>query len=109
MKLFLDTSDVRVVRRDLAEGICDGVTTNPTIIRREGNVWPDAAVEIAALLGDRPLSLEVTTDEIDLMIAEGSDLAWMADNIAVKVPITNSRGESCLRVVHELAAQDIDV
>ena len=107
MKLFLDTSDVRVVRRYLAEGICDGVTTNPTIIRREGNVWPDAAAEIATLLGDRPLSLEVTTDEVDLMVAEGVALAGMAPNIAVKVPVTNSLGESCLRVVHEFPRSGI--
>lgn len=109
MRLFIDSANLEHIYRYMAEGLCDGVTTNPTIVAREGCKWPDAALDIAELIDDRPLSLEVTTDEVAEMYAEALDLVKLAPNIAVKIPVTNSRGESCLSVMHALSVEGVPV
>lgn len=110
MDIYLDSANPAELERWLAEGIVDGATTNPSILVKDGVFDLErGARRLAGLLGARPLSVEVTTDEPDEMIRHGREIARWAANVAVKIPVINSRGESCLRVIHALAGDAIAV
>ena len=107
MKIFLDTADPRQIAHWLSTGLVDGATTNPTILKKAGIGDIEAAArEIAQLLGDKPLSVEVTTDDAQQMIVEARKLAAIAPNIAVKIPIETSEGRNCLDVIHHLETKE---
>jgi transaldolase len=87
MKFFVDTADIDAIA-DLAQtGMVDGVTTNPSLIMKSGRNILEVTREICALV-DGPVSAEVVATRADEMIAEGRKLAEIAENIAVKVPLT---------------------
>lgn len=107
MKLFLDTADVDVIQDWIATGVIDGVTTNPSIMLKCGAVGKrgmlDRARTIMEVIHPRPLSVEVVTDNRPEMIAQAKAFRDELDgNLAVKIPITTSKGESCLGVVKTL-------
>jgi len=103
MKIFLDTADVQQIARWLDTGLVDGVTTNPTILKKAavGDV-EEAATAIAKLIGERPLSVEVTSDDPDEMIQQAQQFASWARNIVVKIPVETSGGRPCFDVIHHL-------
>lgn len=110
MQIYLDSADHREIEKWSAQGIIDGATTNPSILFKDGVFdLEDGARRLARLLGDRPLSVEVTTDDPADMLPQGREIARCAPNIVVKIPITNSRGESCLGVIHALSKDAIAV
>ncbi len=86
MKLFLDTADIREIREAHSWGILDGVTTNPSLVAKEGRDFHEALRDICEVVKG-PISAEVVSLEAEEMIAEGRGLAKIADNIVVKVPI----------------------
>lgn len=87
MKFFLDTADVSAIKRINELGVVDGVTTNPTIISREGRDFETVIKEICQIV-DGPVSAEVTGLTAEEMITEARDIAKWADNIVVKIPMT---------------------
>lgn len=87
MKFFIDTAEIDEIKDLAATGMVDGVTTNPSLIMKSGRDILDVTKEICAIV-DGPVSAEVTATEADAMIAEGKELAKIAPNIAVKVPLT---------------------
>ncbi len=88
MKFFLDTANVDEIRQALDWGLCDGVTTNPSLVAKEGRKMEDAVKEICDLVGpDRPVSAEVIAVEHDAMIEEALERAAWADNVVVKIPL----------------------
>jgi len=110
MQIFLDTADTQEVKRWLAQGIVDGVTTNPSILFQAGVGDPaEGAASLCALLGDRPLSLEVTSNDREEMLRQGRSYARWASNVAVKIPVITEEGESCLGVVHQLSSEGVRV
>jgi transaldolase len=94
MKFFIDTADVAEIRDLAATGLVDGVTTNPSLILKSGRDITEVTAEICALV-DGPVSAEVTATAAEDMIAEGRTLAKIADNIAVKVPLTWDGLKAC--------------
>ncbi len=99
MKFFVDTADVDMIR-ELAElGMVDGVTTNPSLIRKSGRDIRAVTREICAMI-DGPVSAEVVATDAEGMIAEGRHLAEIAPNIAIKVPLTWAGLRAC-RVLTE--------
>jgi transaldolase len=94
MKFFIDTADVAEIRDLAATGLVDGVTTNPSLILKAGRDITEVTAEICALV-DGPVSAEVTATAAEDMIAEGRTLANIADNIAVKVPLTWDGLKAC--------------
>lgn len=110
MKIFMDSADLREIDKWIRQGIVDGVTTNPSIMFKDG-VYDieEGARRISALLGERPLSVEVTTNDPEEMILQGRTLATWGPNIAVKIPIVNEQGESCLGVISALTGEGIRV
>lgn len=94
MKIFLDTANVESIRRYDGMGLVDGITTNPSLLAREGGDPESAMREIAAIVrGD--VSLEVISTEYDAMVKEGRRLAAYAGNVVVKVPMTPDGLRTC--------------
>ncbi len=87
MKFFVDTADSAAIKELAATGLIDGVTTNPSLIAKSGRDFKEVIAEICTLT-DGPVSAEVAATESDQMIAEGRELAKIASNVAVKVPLT---------------------
>jgi transaldolase len=87
MKFFVDTADIDAIKELNDLGMVDGVTTNPSIIAKSGRNIIEVTKEICGIVSG-PVSAEVVSLKSDDMIAEGRKLAKIADNIAVKVPLT---------------------
>ncbi|MEQ8228341.1 MAG: fructose-6-phosphate aldolase [Rhodospirillales bacterium] len=94
MKFFVDTADVAEIKRLNDTGLVDGVTTNPSLIAKSGRDFIDVVKEICATV-DGPVSAEVTATDAEGMINEGRKLAKVADNVAVKVPLTEAGLVAC--------------
>ena len=94
MKFFIDTADVDDIRELAATGLLDGVTTNPSLIAKSGRNFIEVITEICGIVSG-PVSAEVTAMEADEMIVEGRKLAAVADNVAVKLPLTMDGLKAC--------------
>jgi len=97
MKLFLDTADIDEIRTVARWGVLDGVTTNPTLYAKVGGASYDAVLEEICKLTPGPVSAEVVADEVDGMLEEGRHFAKIADNIVVKVPMSENGLEAMSR------------
>lgn len=110
MEIFIDSANAQEIKRWLAEGIVDGVTTNPSIMFADGIDDPHKGAErLAALVYPRPVSVEVTTNDRDEMLEQARAMARLGSNIVVKIPVINQGGEPCLRVVRVLESEGIPV
>ena len=87
MKFFLDTANLNEIRTVAGWGILDGVTTNPSLVAKEGMKFEDLIREIAAIVPG-PISVECVETTAPAIVKEGRALAKLAPNIAVKIPIT---------------------
>ena len=87
MKIFIDTANVKEIKEAANLGLIDGVTTNPTLMAREGRNPEQVLKEICALVSG-PVSAEVISLESSGMVSEAQKLARIAKNIVVKVPLT---------------------
>ncbi len=94
MKFFVDTAEIDAIAELHDLGMVDGVTTNPSLILKSGRDILEVTREICDLV-DGPVSAEVVATKSDDMIAEGRKLAAIADNIAVKVPLTWDGLKTC--------------
>lgn len=90
MKLFLDTADIEEIRTVARWGVLDGVTTNPTLFAKtSGRSYDEVLAEICTITSG-PVSAEVVADDLEGMLREGRHFAKIADNIVVKVPMTET-------------------
>ena len=89
MQLFLDTTDIGLLKELTATGLVDGVTTNPTLIAKSGRPMLEVIAEICELV-EGPVSAEVAATEVEGMLAEGAKLAAIAPNVVVKLPLTRN-------------------
>lgn len=94
MKLFLDTANLEAIKKYAAWGVVDGVTTNPTLIAKEGVSLEKRIKEIAKVVNG-PISSEVISTDLEGMIAEGLKYAKWHKNIFVKLPMTPSGLQAC--------------
>jgi transaldolase len=102
MKFFIDTANIAEIKEAHAMGMVDGVTTNPSLIAKEGRDFKEIITEICAIV-DGPISAEVISLDTDGMVREASQLAKIHPNIVVKIPMTIDG----LKAVRRLAADDI--
>lgn len=89
MKFFIDTADVAQIREAVSWGICDGVTTNPSLVAKTGKPLAKVVAEICEVV-DGPISVEVTAIDYEGMMAEARRIAAIKDNIVVKIPLTKA-------------------
>lgn len=106
MKFFLDTANVEDIKKAHEMGVICGVTTNPSLIAKEGRDFKQVVAEIASIV-DGPISGEVkaTTTDAEGMIREGREIAAIHKNMVVKIPMTTEGLKAC----HTLAAEGIKV
>jgi transaldolase len=104
VKIFADGADKEGILKQYANPIIKGFTTNPTLMRKAGIAdYETFARDIASHIRDRHLSFEVFSDEFDEMYEQARKIGSWAQNIYVKVPITNTRGESSVPLLRRLA------
>lgn len=100
MKFFVDTADTAEIA-DLAEtGLLDGVTTNPSLIKKAGRDFKEVVTEICGLV-DGPISAEVVALDHDGMMREAETLRKIADNVCIKVPLTMDGLKSCKKLTED--------
>ena len=102
MRIFIDSANLDEIRRAAAYGIVDGVTTNPSLIAKEGREHHDQIRAICAIIGG-DVSAEVVATEADAMVAEGRDLAKIHDSVVVKIPLIRDG----IKAVSRLTAEGI--
>jgi len=94
MKFFVDTADVDDIRDLAATGLLDGVTTNPSLVAKSGRDFKEVIAEICDLV-EGPVSAEVAATDEAGMVEEGRELAKIADNVTIKVPLTWDGLKAC--------------
>jgi len=102
MKFFIDTANVDEIREAHAMGMADGVTTNPSLIAKEGRVFEEVIKEICEIV-DGPISAEVISLEAEGMVKEARELAKIHTNVVIKIPMTVDG----LKATRQLAAENI--
>jgi transaldolase len=94
MKFFVDTADVNEIRELAATGLLDGVTTNPSLIKKAGRDFKEVITEICSIV-DGPVSAEVVATDFEGMKRQGDELAKIAKNVCIKVPLTIEGLKAC--------------
>lgn len=110
MELFIDSASIVEIEKWLRMGVVDGVTTNPSIMLRDGVYdMEKGAKEIAALVNPRPVSVEVTTNDLEEMVTQAEKFTSWASNIVIKIPQETQDGVPCYGVMHQLEREGIKV
>jgi transaldolase len=110
VKLFADGADKQGMLEMYEHQHVSGFTTNPTLMRKAGVAdYLAFARDILGAISDRPISFEVFSDDFDTMEREACVLRNLGDNVYVKIPITNTKGEFCGPLVRRLARDDVKV
>ena len=94
MKFFIDTADVAEIRDLAATGLVDGVTTNPSLIAKTGRSFKEVVAEICDIV-EGPVSAEVAATDHETQLTEGRILSKIADNVCIKVPLTEDGLKTC--------------
>lgn len=102
MKIFIDTANVEEIRKANDLGVICGVTTNPSLIAKEGKVFKDVVTEITSIV-DGPISAEVISLDSEGMVKEAMELAKIHKNIVIKIPVTTEG----LKAVKQLSEKGI--
>jgi transaldolase len=110
IQIFADGADLAEIKRLAADPMIKGFTTNPTLMRKAGVAdYESFAHDALKLIGDRPISFEVLADDFDEMERQALEIASWAPNVVVKIPISNTRGESSVALLVRLAEQGVRV
>jgi len=99
MKLFIDTANIEEIREISRWGVLSGVTTNPSLIAREGKDFKEVIKEIVKIV-DGPISAEVVAENAEDMVKDGEKLAKIHRNIVIKIPMT-SEGLKAIKILDE--------
>jgi transaldolase len=102
VKFYLDTGNVEEIKRIVKLGLVDGVTTNPSLIAKEGRVFKDVIKEITSIVSG-PVSAEVISLDAEGMLREAHEIAQWAPNVVIKLPLT----EAGLEATHQLSKEGI--
>ena len=110
MQIFVDSASEKHIHELCKQGIVDGVTTNPTIMLKDGVQDIEAAARrICSLIGEKPLSLEVTSNEHAEMLEQARVFATWGPSMVIKIPVVNEFGESSLDVINQLTSEGVAV
>jgi transaldolase len=106
VKLFIDTANLAEISEAASWGVLDGVTTNPSLVAKEGRSYRDLVAEVCRIVSG-PVSAEVLATDAEGMEREGRDWAALAENVVVKLPITREGIKVCSRFAEEGIATNL--
>jgi transaldolase len=110
VRVFADGADIASIRKLADDPLISGFTTNPTLMRKAGvDDYEQFAHELLECVTDRPISFEVFSDEFGEMGRQARRIASWADNVYVKIPITNTEGTSSLDLAHRLTKEGVKI
>ena len=110
VKLFADGADKEGMLEMYTNPLISGFTTNPTLMKAAGvSDYKSFAQDILTYIKDKPISFEVFSDEFDDMERQALEIASWADNIYVKIPITNTKSESSINLIYTLSAKNVKI
>ncbi len=110
VKLFADGADMDGIMEMYANPLIKGFTTNPTLMNKVGiKDYEDFGRKVLNAVPDRPVSLEVFADEFDEMEAQAMEIATWGDNVNIKIPITNTKGQSSAPLINKLSNQGVSL
>jgi transaldolase len=110
VKLFADGADIQGMIEMASKPYISGLTTNPTLMRKAGiNDYTEFAKKVLSVISTKPISFEVFSDNLDEMKTQGEKIASWAENVYVKIPITNTLGQTTCSVVEHLNNKGIKV
>ena len=107
MHFFLDSADIEEIRKAAGWGVIDGVTTNPSLVAKSGGRDFHGLIREIASLVEGPVSAEVTSLDLEGMVAEGRALAAVAPNVAVKIPMGRDGMTACSQLTREGIAVNV--
>ncbi len=110
IKLFADGADLAGIREMAGNRMIRGFTTNPTLMRKAGVAdYKAFALQVLKIVTDRPVSFEVFADDFDQMERQALEIASWGENVNVKIPVTNTRGEFSGSVIERLSRRNVQV
>ncbi len=110
IKLFADGADINEMKKNYQEGIVQGFTTNPTLMRKANVVdYKAFALDVLKEIRDLPISFEVFSDTFEAMESEARKIASWGKNVNVKIPITNTQGESSIALIKKLSHEGVSL
>lgn len=110
IKLFADGADLENMIEMSKFEYISGLTTNPTLMRKAGvKSYTNFAKQVLSYIPHKPISFEVFTDDLDTMVVQGEQIAAWGENVYVKIPITNTKGESTDKVISKLTSKGVKV
>jgi transaldolase len=110
VKIFADGADLKSIKDSAANPLIKGFTTNPTLMRAAGVTdYKAFALDVLAVAPDRPVSFEVFADDFATMEAQARAIASWGDNVYVKIPVTNTKGEFCGPLIAALSRANVKV
>ncbi|CUS76626.1 transaldolase [Candidatus Kryptonium thompsonii] len=110
IKIFADGAEKDLMLQMAKNSIIAGFTTNPTLMRKAGiKDYKAFAKEILSEIKDKPISFEVFSDEFDEMERQAREIASWGENVYVKIPITNTKGESSAKLIEKLSSANVKV
>lgn len=110
VKLFADGADIEMISRMAANPLIKGFTTNPTLMRKAGiKDYRAFALEVLNIVTDRPVSFEVFSDDFEEMELQALEIASWGENVFVKIPVTNTKGESSRSLIKRLSTAGVQI
>jgi transaldolase len=110
IKVFADGADLKNIRELAANPQIKGFTTNPTLMRAAGvEDYKSFAHDVLSIIGDRPVSFEVFADDFATMEAQAREIASWGDNVYVKIPVTNTKGDDSSSLQRRLVDQGVQI
>ena len=110
IKIFADGAEINTMKKAYYEGMIKGFTTNPSLLKKAGVInYENFAKEVLNEITDLPISFEVFADDFYIMEKEAKKIASWGNNVNVKIPITNTRGESSIPLINKLIDEGINI
>ena len=110
LKIFADGADKKTIKKLNNDELIAGFTTNPTLMRNSGvEDYEEFASSILKIVNKKPISFEIFADDYENMFRQSKIISNWGDNVNVKIPITNTKGESSVHLIKKLQDQNINI
>ena len=110
VKIFADGADKKTMLEMNNNSLIYGLTTNPTLMRKSGIInYKNFALDILSDIKEKPISFEVFSDDLDEMYKQALEISSWGQNVYVKIPITNTKGESTFQIISDLSINNVKI